>query len=71
MLVKTLGTGVLFLLLAAGGCERKTGSHNSWAQGSLATLAPGHYDDQDQRVEYKGKWWPDRQFPQSSGQSIT
>ena len=68
---KTLGSIVLILFLAAGGCGRKPGSAERWAQGTLATLAPGHYDDQDQRIEYKGKWWPDRQFPQSSGQSIT
>jgi hypothetical protein len=69
--VKTLGSMVLILLLAAGGCRRKAESLGHWAQGTLATLAPGHYDDQDQRVEYKGKWWADHQFPQSSGQSIT
>lgn len=62
---------MLILLLAASGCERKAGSSERWAQGALVTLAPGRYDDQDQRVEYKGKWWPDNQFPQSSGQSIT
>jgi len=67
---KTLGPIVLILLLAASGCGT-SGSSERWAKGSLATLAPGHYDDQDQRVEYKGKWWPDRQFPQSAGQSIT
>jgi hypothetical protein len=67
---KTLGPVVLILLLAAGGCGG-SGSSERWAKGSLATLAAGHYDDQDQRVEYKGKWWPDHQFSQSSGQSIT
>jgi len=67
---KTLGPIVLILLLAASGCGT-SGSSERWAKGSLATLAPGHYDDQDQRVEYKGKWWPDHQFPQSAGQSIT
>ncbi len=69
---KTLGSIVLILLLAAVGCEQKAGSApERWAQGTLATLGPGHHDDQDQGVEYKGKWWPDHQFPQSSGQSIT
>jgi hypothetical protein len=71
MPLKTSGWIVLVLLLTAGGCERKAASPEGWAQGTLATLAPGHYDDQDPRIEYKGKWWPDHQFPQSSGQSIT
>ena len=71
MLPKTLGSIVLILLLATGGCERKAASPERFAQGTLVTVGPGHYDDQDQRVEYKGKWWPDQQFPKSSGQSIT
>jgi len=74
MPLKTLGPTVLILFLAASGCSRQSetaASPDRWAQGTLATLAPGHYDDQDQRVEYKGKWWPDHQFPQSSDQSIT
>ena len=66
---------MLILLVAAGGCERR--SEKAGIAGvagrrvPLATVASGRYDDQDQRVEYKGKWWPDHQFPQSSGQSIT
>jgi hypothetical protein len=72
MPLKILGSIALILFLAASGCERKAGSSpERFAQGTLATLPPGHYDDQDQRVEFKGKWWPDHQFPQSSGQSIT
>jgi len=74
MPLKTLGFIVLMVLLAASGCKRQNetaGSPNHWAEGSLASVASGHYDDQDQRVEYKGKWWSDHQFPQSSGQSIT
>jgi hypothetical protein len=71
MLWKTPGSILLISLLAAAGCGRQAAPTERFAQGTLATLAPGHYDDQDQRVEYKGKWWPDRQFPQSSGQSIT
>jgi len=71
---KTLGPIVLIVILAVGGCKRQTEtaeSPNHWAGGTLATLSSGHYDDQDQRVEYKGKWWSDHQFTQSSGQSIT
>lgn len=71
MLLSTRGSVVLVLLLAASGCERKTESPERWARGTLAAVTPGRYDDQDQRVEYKGNWWPDHQFPQSSGQSIT
>jgi len=74
MLLKILGSVVLMVLLAAGGCKRQSeaeGSTNHWAAGSLATVASGRYDDGDRRVEYKGKWWSDHQFPQSSGQSIT
>jgi hypothetical protein len=74
MLLKTLGPVVLIVFLAASGCKRQTetvATPNHWAEGSLATVSSGHYDDQDQRVEYKGKWWPDHQFPQSAGQSIT
>jgi hypothetical protein len=74
MLLKTLGPVVLIVFLAASGCKRQTetvATPNHWAEGSLATVSSGHYDDQDQRVEYKGKWWSDHQFPESSGQSIT
>ena len=72
MPLKILGSIVPVLLLAATGCQQKAGSApERWAQGTLAALGAGRYDDQDPRVEYKGKWWPDHQFPQSSGQSIT
>ena len=78
MLLKTLGSialvAALVALLFAAGCSsgNETGRPpNGWAQGSLATVAPGHYEDLDKRVEYKGKWWADHQFPESSGQSIT
>ena len=74
MPLKIVGSIVLIVLLGAAGCNRKSetaGTENHWAQGSLANVASGRYDDQDQRVEYKGKWWVDHQFPQSSGQSIT
>jgi hypothetical protein len=63
---------LLVLLLAASGCGGgKTAAPEGWSHGTLATVAPGHYEDGDQKVEFKGKWWPDHQFPQSSGQSIT
>jgi len=74
MHLKTRGSTLLLLFLALSGCNRQSetaASPSHWAQGSIATLASGRYDDQDQRVEYKGKWWLDHQFPQSSGQSIT
>jgi hypothetical protein len=34
-------------------------------------LPPGQWDDLDDRIEYIGHWLHDRQFPQSSSQSIT
>ena len=76
MPLKTLGSIVLVLLVAGCGCGRpdeKSASKEVPAQPAAAAgpVAPGRYDDQDQRVEYKGKWWPDHQFPLSSGQSIT
>jgi len=77
MLLKTLGSILsvlimLVLLLAATGCGgEKASVPEGWSHGALATVGPGHYEDGDQKVEYKGKWWPDHQFPQSSGQSIT
>jgi len=74
MPLKTLGSILLVLLLAGCGCGRpdeKTASMDVPAQPAAGPFAPGSYDDQDQRVEYKGKWWPDHQFPLSSGQSIT
>jgi len=76
MLLKTPGSIVLVLitlvlLLTATGCGEKTAAPEGWSHGTLATVGPGHYEDGDQKVEYKGKWWPDHQFPQSSSQSIT
>ena len=76
MSLKTLGSIVLVLLVAGCGCGRpdeKAASKDVPAQPAAATgpFAPGYYDDGDQRIEYKGKWWPDHQFPLSSGHSIT
>jgi hypothetical protein len=34
-------------------------------------LPPGAWDDLDHRIEYTGHWLHDRQFPKSSGQSLT
>ena len=34
-------------------------------------IPPGQWDDLDDRIEYIGHWLHDRQFPQSSGQSVT
>jgi hypothetical protein len=34
-------------------------------------LPPGRWDDLDDRIEYLGRWVHDRQFPQSSGHSLT
>jgi hypothetical protein len=34
-------------------------------------LPLGQWDDLDDRIEYVGRWLHDRQFPQSSGQSVT
>ena len=69
-----LASIALAILLFACGCSSGSESGrpvNGWASGSLATVASGHFDDQDKRIEYKGKWWSDHQFPESSGQSIT
>jgi hypothetical protein len=72
MLLKILGSIMLVLCVAAAGCGgERAEPPEGWSQGTLATVPPGHYEDRDQRVEYKGKWWPDHQFPQSSDQSIT
>ena len=65
---KMLGAIMLVVLLAASGCGR--GSEKATSTESAA-LAPGHYDDRDKKIEYKGSWWPDHQFPESSGKSIT
>jgi hypothetical protein len=34
-------------------------------------LPTGTFDDQDERIEFVGRWLRDRQFPQSLGQSLT
>ena len=34
-------------------------------------LSAGAWDDLDERIEYRGHWLHDRQFPKSSGQSLT
>jgi len=59
---------IVFLLLGvASGCARQ--SEN--AEKPTGPFSPGRYDDRDPRVEYKGAWWKDQQFPESSSQSIT
>lgn len=39
--------------------------------GEVAPLPAGSWDDLDDRIEYRGHWLHDRQFPKSSGQSLT
>jgi len=75
MPLKTLGSIALVLLVAGCGCGRpdeKAASKDVPARPAAAgPFVPGYYDDGDQRIEYKGKWWPDHQFPLSSGHSLT
>ena len=40
-------------------------------QEDMRPLPPGSWDDLDDRIEYLGRWLHDRQFPQSSGHSLT
>ena len=37
----------------------------------MSPLAPGRYDDLEERVSFSGSWQPDFQFPETSGQSLT
>jgi len=66
---------VLVLLLACVGCSRpaeKVASQEVPAQSTTGPFASGRrYDDREQGIEYKGSWWKDHQFPQTSGQSLT
>jgi hypothetical protein len=70
---------VFGLLVAGSGCGRQSEkaapqakSQDAPAPAETGPFAPGRrYEDLDARIAYTGSWFHDRQFPQSSGQSLT